>query len=144
VLIACPRCLARNRIPEARRGDHPVCGKCRTELLPAAPLALEGEAFERYVSGSELPVLVDFWAEWCGPCKMMAPEFAAAARQRTDIRFVKLDTERNAPLAGRFGIRSIPTLVLFSSGKEVDRRSGAMSSQQLLAWVDAALAEAAT
>jgi len=144
VQVACPRCLARNRIPEARLGDRPVCGKCRAELLPSAPLALDGEAFERYVSGTELPVLVDFWAEWCGPCKMMAPEFAAAARQRTDIRFVKLDTERNGPLAGSFGIRSIPTLVLLAGGKEADRRSGAMSSQQLLAWVDSALAGAAT
>lgn len=141
--LVCPQCLAINRVPEQRLSERPVCGKCRTALLPAAPVALDGTAFAQYVAGSGVPVLVDFWAEWCGPCKMMAPEFAALAARRPDVLFVKVDTERNPSLAAQHGIRSIPTLALFRNGREVARVAGAMRAAQLGQWLDGALASAA-
>ena len=142
--LVCPQCLVVNRVPEQRLADQPVCGKCRAALLPDAPVALEGAAFEKYVASSEAPVLVDFWAEWCGPCKMMAPEFAALAARRRDVRFVKVDTERNQPLSAQHGIRSIPTIALFRSGREIARVAGAMRAAQLNQWLDGALWPRAT
>ena len=139
MLLVCPQCLAQNRVPDARVADKPLCGKCRTALLPASPVALGGPGFERYLAGSGPPVLVDYWAEWCGPCKMMAPEFAALAARRADVRFVKLDTESNQELAARHAIRSIPTLALFRGGREVARTQGAMRAAQLEQWLDGAL-----
>ena len=141
MLLVCPKCLAQNRVPESRLADKPLCGKCRTPLLPAAPHALQGDAIERYVAGSEQPVLVDYWAEWCGPCKMMAPEFAALAARRRDVRFVKLDTESSPDLAARHAIRSIPTLALFRGGREVARTLGAMRAAQLEQWLDSQIAQ---
>lgn len=137
--LVCPQCLATNRVPEQRLADGPVCGQCRTRLLPDVPVALDGDAFERYVAGSDAPVLVDYWAQWCGPCRMMAPEFAALAARRADVRFVKVDTERNQALAGLHGIRSIPTLALFRKGREIARVAGAMRAAQLEQWLDQAL-----
>jgi thioredoxin 2 len=134
--LVCAQCLAKNRVPDQRLRDRPKCGKCGAALLSPEPVALGDAAFDAFVAGAGLPVLVDFWAEWCGPCKMMAPQFAAAAQQRPDIRFVKVDTEAARATAARFGIRSIPTLALFVGGSEVARVAGAMSSAQLLAWVD--------
>jgi thioredoxin 2 len=135
--LVCPQCAAINRVPDARLADHPVCGRCRTGLLPDEPVALSGEAFERYLAHSDMPVVVDYWAAWCGPCRLMAPAFAEAAGQRPDIRFVKLDTEANQQIAGRHGIRSIPTLALFHRGRELARSSGVMTAAQLLQWIDA-------
>ena len=116
------------------------CVRCG--LAPAEPVELPGERLSAYVSGTELPVVVDFWADWCGPCKAMAPAFAEAARQRPDVRFVKVDTDRAQDVAQRHAIRGIPTLMLFRGGREAARLSGAMSAPQLLAWLDRQLATA--
>jgi thioredoxin 2 len=140
--LICPACQATNRVPAERLGDRPACGKCHAALLPPEPLALAGEAFARYSAGSDLPVLVDFWAAWCGPCRAMAPVLADVARRRADLRVVKLDTEADPITAGRFGIRSIPTLILLRRGRELGRMSGAVPAEQLLAWVDATLQRA--
>ena len=142
MLIVCPSCLSRNRVVEQRLDRHPVCGRCSSELLVAAPVALGEDSFDPYVSATELPVVVDFWADWCGPCQVMAPQLERAARERPLLRFAKVDTDASPRLAGRFGIRGIPTLAVFLQGREIARRSGAMSSSQLLAWVDEVLAAA--
>lgn len=139
MLIVCPSCLSKNRVTEGRLDEQPVCGRCQTELLARAPVALNEETFDRYVSATELPVVVDFWAPWCGPCQVMAPHLEQVARERPLLRFVKVDTDQAPHLASRFGIRGIPTLAVFLNGREVARRSGAVTSQQLLSWVDQAL-----
>ena len=133
--LVCTNCGAKNRVPDARLDDHPQCGKCGTPLLDGEPFALNDASFARYVEGTELPVVVDFWADWCGPCKMMAPHFATAAGQLPRIRFAKLDTEASPQTSQRFNIRSIPTMVLLRDGKEVARRSGAMSSADISRWL---------
>jgi thioredoxin 2 len=139
VQIACPHCLTRNRVPDARVDDGPKCGQCHQPLLPAAPTAIAGESLARFASGTELPVVADFWAEWCGPCKMMAPAFAEAARMRPRVHFVKVDTEASPQAAATYGIRGIPTMVLFKDGVATARQSGAMPAPQILAWLDSAL-----
>lgn len=140
--IVCPSCGTTNRVPEARLREQPVCGHCGAPVLPAAPVALTDESLPHYLAKTELPVLVDFWADWCGPCKMFAPHFAQAAAQRPDVRFVKVDSDASPKASMRHRIRSIPTIVLFQGDREIARQSGAMAAPQLLAWVDAALARA--
>lgn len=133
--LVCPACGAVNRVPENRLHEDPVCGKCATALMPAEPVPLSDAVLPGFIAKTELPVLADFWADWCGPCKMMAPQFAAAARQLPDVRFVKIDTEACPRASASFGIRSIPTLILFKGGREIGRLSGAVPAQDLIAWV---------
>lgn len=133
--LVCAHCGATNRVPAERLQDQPVCGRCGAEIAPAHPLALSDAVFADYISKTEAPVLVDFWAAWCGPCRMMAPQFEAAAAQAPGVRFVKVDTEACPQTASRLSIRSIPTLALFLGGREIARQSGAMPAADLLRWL---------
>lgn len=135
VQVACPACLAANRVPKARLGEDPKCGKCGAALLDGAPVELREDQFEAFVQRTELPVLADFWAPWCGPCRSMAPHFERAAAELKDrVRLVKVNTEEAPGLAQRYGIRAIPTLVLFKGGVEAKRMSGALDAGALAKW----------
>jgi thioredoxin 2 len=138
--LVCPACATTNRVPDARLREQPVCGRCGAELMAPKPATLTDATLPAFVAHTELPVLVDFWAEWCGPCKMMAPHFANAATQLVDVRFAKLDTETSPQASAAYAIRSIPTLILFRGGKEVARQSGAMSAGDLVRWVQSHVA----
>jgi len=139
--VACPSCLSTNRVPEDRVDEAPVCGRCGALLMPTEPVALDDATLSKYVANTQLPIVVDFWADWCGPCKMMAPSVAAAAARMPQVRFVKVDSDHAPDASARLGIRSIPTVILFQGGLERARVSGAMSPASLVSWVNSHLAK---
>jgi thioredoxin 2 len=137
VHVVCPSCDTVNRLLPERAGEGAACGRCKAALFPGHPVELTGASFERQVGSSGVPVVVDFWAPWCGPCRSMAPAYEQAAKQLAPkVRLAKLDTEAEPGIAGRFGIRSIPTLVAFRGGREVARVSGALPLAQLVQWIE--------
>lgn len=133
MIVACPSCGSKNRVPAARATEHPKCGRCKAEITIAAPVVAGSAAeFDEIVASSPVPVVVDFWAEWCGPCRMVAPELEKLAQSRAGRMIVaKLDTEAVPEIAARYGIRSIPTFIRFDRGRESKRASGAMPADAL-------------
>ncbi|MFN3989627.1 MAG: thioredoxin TrxC [Erythrobacter sp.] len=136
--IVCPHCQSINRVPRHKLDKHPNCGRCQHALFTGEAIALTTETFPRHLEKNDIPLLVDFWAPWCGPCKMMAPQFQQAARLlEPKARPAKVNTETEPAISAQFGIRSIPTLVLFRAGREIARQAGAMGAQDIVRWTSA-------
>lgn len=136
MIIVCPECGAKNRVPEDKLSANPACGQCHQALIPLAPIELNEQNFSNFIQNSDLPILIDLWADWCGPCKMMAPHFATVAKQNPQVVFAKIDTEANPRLSSAFHVRSIPTLVLMNKSNEIARISGALRATELQQWLD--------
>jgi thioredoxin 2 len=141
LVIACPTDASLNRVPRTKLGNEPKCGKCHNPLFQGKAVDLNAANFHRYTLQSDLPVVIDFWAKWCGPCRMMTPNFEAAApRLEPRVRLAKLDTEAEPAIAGRYGIQGIPSMIMIEKGREIARTSGAMPTTAIVAWVEQALA----
>jgi len=135
-LVVCGKCGGVNRLPPARNADEAKCGKCGTRLFSGHPLDVDARAFDHQIARSNIPVVVDIWAPWCGPCKMMVPAYEAAARELEPyVRLLKLNSDNEQAVAARLGIRGIPTMILFHGGREIARTSGAMTAGQIVRWV---------
>ena len=140
--IVCPNCNTTNRVANERLEEHPICGACKKPLLVGKPFELTSENFDKHINNSDMPVLVDFWAPWCGPCKMMAPIIDHAADAlASSVRVAKVNTETERELAARFGIRGIPTLAIYSKGQLVAQQTGAIDLKQLLNWLNSILSQ---
>lgn len=135
MIIVCPSCGAKNRVPDDKIVSGPVCGQCHQALVTLEPIELNEQNFSNMITHSDLPILIDLWAEWCGPCKMMAPHFAEVAKNNPHVVFAKIDTEANPRLSNAFNVRSIPTLVLMNKTTEIARISGALRANQLQDWL---------
>jgi len=136
LFIVCPSCFATNKIPQSRLTEGGKCGKCQSELLTGQVISANTSQFNKYIKHSSLPIVVDFWASWCGPCKMMAPVFEKTAQQlKYKVNFIKVNTETEQHLSTQFNIRSIPTIALFMQGKEISRQAGALDNNSLYQWI---------
>ncbi|PID44688.1 MAG: thiol reductase thioredoxin [Proteobacteria bacterium] len=142
IQVVCAHCARPNRIPESRLTDDPKCGACKQPVIDSRPIEMSEAVFLKHLQSNQLPLVVDFWAPWCGPCQVMAPEFAKAAEQlKYTATLGKVNTETGQQIAGQFSIRSIPAMILFQNGREVARMAGAMSAAQIQQWVQSTLAK---